>query len=94
MYCFLFCCICLVFEQTSGILIQVIVSGCQLTQIRISQTSHNIFIIHIQAVLIAEVKEMEISPIADDKNVVEISHGYFGWSAQPDQLVSKKGAEG
>ena len=44
--------------------------------------------------LIAEVKEMEISPIADDKNVVEISHGYFGWSAQPDQLVSKKGAEG
>ena len=44
--------------------------------------------------LIAEVKEMEISPIADDKNVVEITHGYFGWSTQPDQPISKNGAEG
>ena len=45
----------------------------------------------MQAVLIAEEEKIEISPIKDSQNLIEITNGYFGWEAQPEADAGKKG---
>jgi len=42
-------------------------------------------------VLTAEDEKMEMSKIKDDKNLVEIKNGYFGWQPQTDPARSGGG---